>query len=77
MHQPKKPKQAKITPEELSPQVSNSNKICEDYSGDEEGIQHKMTSTPSPHFTPVVIHSSSDDESVQAGLLKMMMTVNF
>ena len=30
-------KRAKLTPEELSPEVSSSNKICEDHSGDEEG----------------------------------------
>ena len=60
-------KRAKVTPEELSPETSSSDKVCdrEDYSGDEEGAQ--MPSTPSPCCTPVAIYSSSDNESVQAG----------
>ena len=55
-------KRAKVTPEKLSPETSSSDKVCEDYSGDEEGAQ--MPSTPSPCCTPVVIYSSSDNESV-------------
>ena len=60
-------KRAKVTPEELSPETSSSDKVCdhEDYSDDEEGAQ--MPSTPSPCCTPVAIYSCSDNESVQAG----------
>ena len=66
-------KRAKLTPEELSPKVSSSNKVCEDYSSDEdceEGIHLEMPSTPSPCCTPHAIYDSSgsiDAESVQAG----------
>ena len=55
-------KRAKLTPEELSPEVSSSNKVCEDYSGDEdceEGIHLEMPSTPSPCCTPHAIYDSS------------------
>ena len=71
-------KRPKVTPEELSPEVSSSNKVCEDYSGDEEGIELNLMetlSTPSPCCTPVAIHSSSDDESMQARFLQMMTRV--
>ena len=58
-----------MIPEELSSEVSSSNKVCENYSyddSDEEGVQSdmmEMPSTPSPCCTPIVIYSSSDDES--------------
>ena len=58
-----------MIPEELSPEVSSSNKVCENYSdddSDEEGVQSdmmEMPSTPSPCCTPIVIYSNSDDES--------------
>ena len=64
----KSAKRAKLSVKELSPGVQSSNKVCEDYSGNEEG----MPSTTSPCCTPVVIYNSSDDaissdKSVQAG----------
>ena len=68
-------KRAKLTPEELSPEVSSSNKVCEDYSDEdcedfEEGIHLEMPGTPSPCCMPHAIYDSSgsvDAESVQAG----------
>ena len=64
-------KRAKVIPEQISPEVSSSNKVCDDYSGDEdEGVQlnlMEMHSTPSPCCTPIVIYSSSDDESADHG----------
>ena len=61
-------KQAKVIPEELSLEVSSSNKVYENYSEDSngEGVQlnmMEMPSTPSLCCTPIVIYSSSDDES--------------
>ena len=58
-------KRAKVIPGDLSAEVSGSNEVYEEYYGNVEGVQ--MPSTPSPRCTPVVIYSSSDDESVHAG----------
>ena len=63
-------KRAKVIPGDLSAEASSSNEVCEEYcgnplDGNEEGVQ--MPSTSSPSYTPVVIYSSLDDESVHTG----------